>query len=158
MIYCLLQAWCVSVVQDPEGWALGGRDVLCVMTSKSCCHGVGLVVHSKGFSTAFRGDCPWSLDMCVALGVQVIGGKSHLAGDGCAEHCWVWHLPCRWEALQSGIGEIQSVDRWVLDLFTGRYLWHFHCKVLHHSTSVKVQNGDQCTLYGRVARCMAFLR
>ena len=40
----------------------------------------------KVFSRAFRGDCLWSHDMCVAVVVQVIGGESHLRGNGCAEH------------------------------------------------------------------------
>ena len=32
--------------------------------------------------------------MNVTVVVQVIGAKSYLQGNGCAEHCWVGHLPC----------------------------------------------------------------
>ena len=48
----------------------------------------------KVFSRAFRGDCLQSWDVHVAVAVHVIGGKSHLPGNGCAEHCWVGHLLC----------------------------------------------------------------
>ena len=40
----------------------------------------------KVFSRAFRGDCVWSQDMCVAVAVQVIGDAGYLPGNGCAVH------------------------------------------------------------------------
>ena len=76
-------------------WVLGSRDILSVMISISCCHGVGCLVHSKGVKQSLQG---WlsvvSGHVYVAVVVQVIGGESHLPGNGCSEHCWVGFLLC----------------------------------------------------------------
>ena len=91
----------------------------------------------KGYSRAFRGDCLQSWDVCVALVVHMMRWKSltrwllwwawssSVQVKGFAKWCW-------WDPIS---------DMWVLDLFTARYLWLFHCEVSQHSTSVKIQNG-----------------
>ena len=74
----------------------------------------------KLFSRDFRVLSVVSGHVHAVMVVQMIGGKSHLPGDGCDEHgC----LLCRWWALWSGVGEIQLVTGEALDLFTSRYLW-----------------------------------
>ena len=98
-------------MQDPGIWFLGGRtssmSYFCILLSwcGSCGTFQGCLAELQWWLSAVSGN------VHVAVGVQVIGGKSHLPGNGCAEHCWVSHLPCIIRALEVVWYEIQSVVR-----------------------------------------------
>ena len=89
-----------------ESWVAG--NILHVMTSISCYYGVCLVAHSKGVWQNLQG---WlsavSRHLHVAVAVQIIGGKSHLPGDGCDEHVELvvfcagegFAKQCRWDPI-----------------------------------------------------------
>ena len=48
----------------------------------------------KGYLTEPSGVTAFMGHVHVAGVVQVIGGESHLPGNGCAAYCWVGLLPC----------------------------------------------------------------
>ena len=117
-------------------WVLGRRDILHVMTSMSC-HGVSFMEFQRCLaepSGVFV--CSFRTCACCSGGAGQRRQKS-LTRWWLLWTCWVGHLLCRWGASQSGVGEIQLVDRWAPDPFTSRYLQLFHCGV-SHGTSVKV--------------------
>ena len=75
-------------------WFLVSRDILQVMISIS-------FLSWCGFCGMFKGCLAEPSVVTVVLGlmhiavvVQVIGGESHLPGNGYAEHYWVGHLLC----------------------------------------------------------------
>ena len=118
-------------------WVLGVRDLFCVMISISGHYAVCFVEHSKSVKQSLQG---WSSVVCghvhVAVVVQVIGEESHLQGNGCDEH--VWSSSVRWGGFTKWCRWDPISDRWILALFTSRYLWLFHCEFSWYSTSVKV--------------------
>ena len=119
-----------------ESWAVGTSSVswLLYPVAMWC-----ILWHiPKVLIRAFRDDCLWSQDICMLQWWCRLKEVKSLTRWWLWWACWVGYLLCRYGASLSNVGEIQLVDRWVLDLFTSRYLELFHCEVSHHGTSVKV--------------------